>query len=166
MPEIHKPKNLKGMTLIEIVLAVAVILIISGAGLLAINPAEKRANARDTVRISDIETIERAVQEYLMDNGSYPDLAGTIRESVTLPTGNTSLDNSASGWIDTDLSKYMSRMPIDPINDATYKYSYYHTTSTYEINAVLEDITNLMLDDGGNDANVYEVGNDLTLISP
>lgn len=156
----------KGLTLVEVLVVITIIVITTSTGVLILRPQERQAEARDNVRLSDVATLERAINEFVLDNGSYPDTTMTLRESIVLPTGNTSLDNSASGWIDADLSTYTSRLPIDPINDSTYKYSYYHTLSAYEINAVLETFDTEAANDGGDDADVYEVGNDLTLLSP
>jgi hypothetical protein len=57
-------------------------------------------------------------------------------------------------------------MPIDPINDPTYYYSYFQNGSGYELNARLEFSPDLMQNDGGNDPDMYEIGNNLLLISP
>jgi hypothetical protein len=110
--------------------------------------------------------LDRAITEYKVDEGSYPDTVDTLRTSTVLPAGSTALTNVRTGWIAQNLSAYASRLPIDPINDATYFYSYYHDADTYELNARLEYNFDLMTSDGGNDPNLYEVGNNLGLITP
>ena len=159
-------KKEKGVTMVEILVVLAILMILITASTIILNPVEKKARARDNKRFSDINTLDRMINEYLIDNGSYPDLENTLRESDTLPTGNISVDNASDGWIDTDLSEYHSRLPTDPINDAIYKYYYYHNASSYELNAVLEHSLEFAQDDGGDDLDRYEIGNDLTLISP
>jgi hypothetical protein len=125
-----------------------------------------KSRARDDRRLSDINILDQAINEYLLDNGDYPDVVGTLRDSTSLPSGNTSLDNSSDGWIDADLSKYTAKLPVDPLNDATYHYSYYHNITGYELNAVLEYYTEYAQEDGGDDPDIYEMGNNTTLISP
>lgn len=159
-------KNQKGFTLFEMVLALSVFAIMTSLIILYVNPEEKRKIARDNLRISDAMLIDRLINEYRLDNGSYPDVVTLLRDSRTLPTGGISIDNSTSGWIDADFSKYNSRLPIDPINSVDYFYSYYHSVTGYELNVILEQQTELMAEDGGNDPNRYEIGNDLSLISP
>lgn len=152
--------------MVELLTALAIIMILISASTIIINPEEKKKRARDNKRLTDISTIDRAVNEFLLDNGDYPDAADTLRESTTLPSGSSALDNAAGGWIAADLSDYTSRLPVDPINDASYFYSYYHTASGYELNVILEYLTEVMQEDGGDDPARFEQGNNLTLISP
>ena len=81
--------------------------------------------------------------------------------------GGTSVDNAANGWITADFSGYTSRLPIDPVNVDPQRYYYIHNGSGYELNAVLEVLEfDLNTSDGGDDDARYELGNNLTLISP
>jgi prepilin-type N-terminal cleavage/methylation domain-containing protein len=161
-----KRNHKKGFTIVELVIVIAVIMILVTASVVLIDPVAKKKRARDNKRLSDVSTIDRAINEYLLDKGDYPDQADTLRESTTLPLGSSALVNAVGGWIAADLSKYTSRLPIDPLNDGTYHYSYYHTVSSYELDAPLEYLTEEAQNDGGDDPQVYEMGNDLTLISP
>jgi len=156
----------KGVTIVELLIAITLIAILATSSTLLLDPAEKRARARDNRRLSDISTLDRAVNEYLIDYGDYPDLFMVLRDSTTLPGGGISVDNSSAGWIDADLSSYTSHLPIDPVNDAAYRYYYYREVTSYELNAVMEILTDEAANDGGDDPARYEIGNDLTLISP
>ncbi len=155
----------KGITLLELLITVTVVLILLAASVLVINPAEKLEKARDEKRLSDISSLERIVNEYKIDNGVYPDDADALRISTALPPGNAGpLQSTTLGWIKADLSAYNTKLPTDPKNDATYFYSYQQSGPTYELNARLEHLVELSQNDGGNDPDVYEVGDDLTII--
>ena len=164
--KIPKTDNRLGLTMVEMLIIVSVIIVIFSTVLLVLNPARERAKAKDNKRLSDIALLDRVINEYLLDNGSYPDIQDVLRDSTSLPDAETiSLDNSTSGWIDQNLSKYTPRLPLDPINDTTYKYEYIHTANTYELNAVLEELTSYMQNDSGNNTAKYEFGNNLLIIN-
>jgi len=156
----------KGVTLTELLIAITLITMLATGSMILLDPVEKRAKARDNRRLNDISTLDRVINEYLIDNGDYPDLFMVLRDSTTLPGGGISVDNSSAGWIDADLSVYTSHLPIDPVNDVTYRYYYYREVTSYELNAVMEILTDEATNDGGDDPARYEIGNDLTLISP
>ena len=67
----------KGFTLLEILLVIAAIGILAAIVLVAINPNRQLAQARDTVRQSDINTIYKALEQYLLATGSYPSSVST-----------------------------------------------------------------------------------------
>jgi type II secretory pathway pseudopilin PulG len=164
-----KPPKAMGkgiVTIVEMVVVMAVLLIFMAVVLMEIDLPEKHANARDVKRVSDLSLLDSAINQYRMDNRNYPDTTNILRISTLLPSGGTQLQNASSGWIKQDMSKYLPRMPTDPLNDATYYYSYIHNSSGYELDAKLELLTNQMQNDGGNDPNMYEIGTNLMLISP
>jgi type II secretory pathway pseudopilin PulG len=162
----HTPHSQKGLTIVELILVITIILILLTTVLLFTNPAFSRSKSRDQKRLSDLQTIERILSEFRLDNGAYPDLESVIRHSNVLPTGRANLTDPRSGWIVANLIEYHTRLPIDPINDDTYRYSYIHIDDVYEINVRLEVLTSEMANDSGNDPNMYEKGTDLTLITP
>ncbi len=158
-------KNEHGFSLLELMYIVIIGSILLGATVLILRPSDLRARARDENRLSDISSLERAFGEYFLSNESYPGDADYLYVSTSLPEGAISpLFNVQSGWIKTNMSSYLTKLPVDPINDATYNYSYMQSGSTFEINAVMEYLTEYSQNDGGDDSNVYEVGNDLTII--
>lgn len=157
-------RETKGFTLIELVIATSLILLFLSGTILIVHPVEQLKKARDNKRIGDLSLIDRAITEYKVDYGVYPDAANALRTSTTLPQGNSSLTSPTSGWIKQNLSAYTTKLPIDPINDETYFYKYIQNGSTYELNAKLEYYVEQATSDGGDGATVYELGNNLTLI--
>lgn len=157
-------RKVEGFTLIELVIATSLILLFLSGTILIVHPVEQLKKGRDNRRIGDISLIDRAITEYKVDYGSYPDIADTLRISTALPQGNSSLTSPTSGWIKQDLSAYTTKLPIDPLNNETYFYKYIQAGSTYELNANLEYYFEQAAADGGDGATVYEIGNNLTLI--
>ena len=154
----------RGFTIIELTVVISLIIIVTVATLVFVNPTTNLAKSRDNKRLSDLETLDRVINEYRIDNGAYPDALGILRTSTSLPAGATSLQSSSAGWIEENLSVYTSKLPTDPKNNATYYYSYKHDITSYEINAVLEYYVVKSQNDGGNDTGKYEIGNNLTII--
>lgn len=164
---ILKPyKNESGITFIEILIVIALIMIGMSVVYMTINPLTIRKRGRDEKRISDLSVLDSAISEYVLDTGQYPDVEDTLRTSTTLPDDSSGplVNSNGVGWIKEDLTGYLVMLPIDPINDATYKYSYQHTAHGYELNAVLEYNLELAQEDNGNNDSVYEIGNILTIL--
>jgi len=64
----------KGFTLIELLVVIAVLGVLAAIVLLAVNPAEQLARARDTTRISAVTQLGRALQAYytVQSPSAYP----------------------------------------------------------------------------------------------
>lgn len=101
-----------GFTLIELMVAVAIIAIISVIGTTLFGQAQK--NARDGQRINEIGEIQNALEQFYATNNGYP-AVGTANASATV--SNISV-----------LSSYFSNNvpPSDPNNtEVSYQYTYY-----------------------------------------
>jgi type II secretory pathway pseudopilin PulG len=154
----------EGFTIMELIIVLAIGVLVLYTIFTYVDPTRARARARDSVRLSDISMIEHAVNEYFIDNRSYPDIPNVIRKSHNLPSGSTQLMAASGGWIAVDMTSYIPRLPIDPLNDTSYYYAYKRNQNGYEITARLEYETELMTSDNGNESQAYEVGNDLSII--
>ena len=181
----------KGFTLIELLIVIAILAVLSVAVVVVLNPAELLKQARDSTRISDLASVNSAVALYLTDvaspglGGADNTSCGTAGYRVTVggaatPFGISSLLGSAgattsvdgTGWVAADLMNTtggspLGRLPLDPTNNTTYYYAYACGSTTqplwYELDAKLESTkyAGYLTTDGGNNANFYEVGNNL-----
>lgn len=103
----------KGFTLLEVLLVVAVIAILAGIVIIAINPNKQLGDSRNSQRSSDVTTTLNAVYQYALDNnGSIPNVTTTATEICA--TG----ASSCTGLVDlsalTTNGKYLVSLPKDP----------------------------------------------------
>jgi prepilin-type N-terminal cleavage/methylation domain-containing protein len=107
----------KGFTLLEILLVIAAIGILASIVLIAINPNRQLAQARNLVRQADINTIQKALEQYLIDNGRYTNSVsstpGYICNTGTEQTGGST---NCSGRVDLRelVPTYIAGIPKDP----------------------------------------------------
>ncbi len=104
-------KQDKGFTLIELIIVITIIAILGASIISLINPFEIQKNSRDSVRVSNLNSISQALELYFAQNKSYPtnlDSTAKIalenfnsRISWDDPTGNCSVTYSKtnSGYI-------------------------------------------------------------------
>jgi len=117
--------NQKAFTLLEILLVIALIAILAGIVIVAINPAKQTADARNTQRISDINTILNAIYQYSIDNnGDMPDGIPTGTECPGIGSSEIcQYDASCGNYVDLSIlatnQKYLVSIPIDPQNLST-----------------------------------------------
>lgn len=108
-----KKINNKGFTLLEVLLVVAIIAILAGIVIIAINPSKNLADSRNSQRSSDVTTILNAVYQYSIDNN------GTLPSSITTTatevckTGGTCTSLVDLGDVTTN-EKYLTSIPMDP----------------------------------------------------
>ena len=103
--------NQKGFTFVELTVIMALLLAITTATVLFIGPDAQTKKARDEKRLSDISLIDRAINEFLLDNKRYPDQTDSLRQSNILPLGSPGLNNANLGWIYDDFSRYTPNLP-------------------------------------------------------
>ena len=98
-------KNKKGFTLIELLVVVAIIGILATIVLSSLSSARERA--RDATRLSDIRTIQTALELYNLETGAYPVVPGGV--SPAWSGSNTAKWATLEGLLGTTL-------PVDPLN--------------------------------------------------
>ncbi len=106
----------RGFTLIEVLLVVAIIAILAGIVIIAVNPSKQIADSQNAQRSSDVSTILNAVYQYALDNnGTLPATITTTATEVCSTTGATCSANSKVdlGVLTTN-SKYVVSIPKDP----------------------------------------------------
>lgn len=71
-----KKSGICGFTLIELLIVIAVLGVLSASVIIALNPAEKMAQARDSGRKSTMASLASALQAYYIAKGDYPAAGG------------------------------------------------------------------------------------------
>lgn len=107
-------KKQGGFTLLEVLLVVAIIAILAGIVIIAINPGKQLGDSRNSQRQADVNTVLNAVYQYSLDNN------GTIPSGVTTTATEICATGASSctGLVDlsaiTANEKYISAIPKDP----------------------------------------------------
>lgn len=115
-------KNKKGFTLLEILLAVAALVILAGIVILAINPAKQLADTRNAERWMEVNQILNATYQYTIDNGgNLPTDAPVIAATTEIcKTGVVDASCVAGPFINlkalTTNGQFLVSMPTDPKN--------------------------------------------------
>jgi type II secretion system protein G len=119
----------QGFTLIEILITIGIIGILAAGLISIINPAAQYQRTNDARRKSDLSQIQKALEAYYQDIGSYPASSNYL---IVVRGGNSVTWGSA--WL-----PYMGTLPKDP-RSPTREYVYYSTSDgqTYYIYASLE----------------------------
>lgn len=123
-------KNQKGFTLIELLVVIAIIGLLSSIVLASLSSA--RSRARDSKRISEIRSVEKALQIYaLNNNGNYPvsnitSVSQVLNPDGTINCSSSLLVNNNNDLYDTLIaSKALSSKPSnDPMASKGYCYVY------------------------------------------
>ena len=174
----------KGFTLIELLIVIGILAILTAAVVVVLNPAELLKQARDSQRMSDLDSVKSAVSLYLA-TASTPDLTEGITGDAARTTAATSTYNpfttitnysissttaiNGTGWVtvklsDTSGGSPLSALPLDPVNNTNYFYGWAadESANTFELDARLESskYSGKMTTDGGSSADFYEIGTD------
>jgi len=98
-----------GFTLIEMLIGIGILAIISAIVIIAINPGQQFAQARDTQRQNDVKAILDAVQENLISNKGIFKCPGQ-----SLPAHNTPISSAGLDICDCLVPLYIAALPINP----------------------------------------------------
>ncbi len=136
-----------GFTLIELLVVIAVIGILASVVLASLNSA--RGKARDAKRIADLAEMRKAIEFYYDDRGYYPP------SRCGWDCNDYRYSSDVNDWnaLAAELAPYISKLPVDPINNlngpwgnGNYSYSYgnvgrYTQRVQYDLTAQLESTT-------------------------
>ena len=112
-----KGKTMKGFTLIEILVVVALIAILTAITFIAINPAKNFADTRNAQRSSDVGQILNAVTQYTSESGhTLATLTGAGTAVPQCSVGALHIGTD-SGLVDLNglVDAYIVGIPWDPI---------------------------------------------------
>lgn len=131
-----------GFTLIELLVVIAIIGLL--ASIIFASLASARVKARDARRVSDLQQIQRALELYYADNGTYP--AGGAGSDRGCWVNNVTTDLACNPLGTLIVAGKMRSVPHDPGTN-TYAgsgcggaqfYSYWSNGQTYLLGAVSE----------------------------
>lgn len=119
-----------GFTLIELLITIAVIGVLAAGAVLLLDPAAQFQKANDARRKADLSQIEKAIEQYYQDVGSYPSQYAANDYRIK------GLDGNVVGW-GSAWAPYMGNLPADPSNPSK-NYVYVSTGQAYYIYASLD----------------------------
>lgn len=168
-------KSALGFTLVELLVVIAIIAILAAVVVLIINPLELTRRGRDAARLTDLANLQGAINVAVQESTGSGAVTVLCQVAGTYPCNGSSHSgtraSNGTGWVKTDLSSQKSvsvaTLPVDPVNTATYHYTYCANNDAWEIDTVLESDQQRakMTTDGGNESDKYETGSSLTLIN-
>lgn len=138
---VRKIERKKGFTLLEIMVAVSIMMIISGVSLASFTFSQRKS--RDARRKSDLSQIARALQVFNEDFGRYPlDTNGEIIGCQPDDDESDELEDCAWGDVfaaypNATYQLYMSKLPEDP--KTSYDYYYASDGDNFNLYAGLEN---------------------------
>jgi prepilin-type N-terminal cleavage/methylation domain-containing protein len=131
--------NKKGFTLIELLLVIVIISILVAAVLVAIDPAKRLADTRDSRRWEDMRSLLDTVLKYMVDNeGDYPNgIDATTTSSQVLGTSVSGCDTTCTATTTVSacldfgpsaiglVGPYIAKIPFDPKTGSNANTDYY-----------------------------------------
>lgn len=135
-------RKIRGFTLVEMLIVIAVIGVLAVAVLSAINPVEQMRKARDTRRRSSAAELLNAIERYYTTNESNPEAF----EDNVLIGGDDTCDSATANAIDADsLADLVSSSELKPefverITADESNYLYVGIDTTTELAAVCYQI--------------------------
>ena len=128
--------NNKAFTLIELIIAIAIIAILAALSFTAVDPGRRIGNANDDKRLTEANSIEEAINKYTADNLILPPSIASITDTFPYMITNTNIVGNINCGavlnigkinIGTELEDYLPTIPIDPsITDETTEGTGYY----------------------------------------
>lgn len=132
MKNTYFSSDTKGFTLIEILLVIGIIAVLATVVIVALDPAKRFKDARDSRRFSDMQSILSAVQQYIVDNkgvlpagvDTYERQIGTENSGCELAYGICSANLPYCIDLSTPLARYLKALPYDPATGSPERTHY------------------------------------------
>ncbi|MCL4354333.1 type II secretion system GspH family protein [Patescibacteria group bacterium] len=121
-------KKQLGFTLVELLVVVGILSVISVGAISILNPSEQFKKASDARKKADLSQIQKALESFYEDNGSYPEINGSGDFRIKALNGN--VVDWGTSW-----QPYMNILPKSP--SGTYVY-YSSGGQSYYLYASLE----------------------------
>lgn len=144
-----------GFTLVELIVVITILAILWTIAFVSLIGFQK--TAREATRMSDLNTIAKALEFYYTQENHYPDPTN----SFTITFSGSTAWNQWTFWIDTQrITRRISHVPTDPLTNNEYAYSTTNTRQEYELWAISESLltqtnSNLLFPNRANAANAY-----------
>ena len=130
-------KNKSGFTIVELLVVIVVIAILATVMYISYNGIQART--RDDRRLTDVANIEKAMELYYSDNGSYPVPTGATGSTINggwYSSGDSSWNMLSGLLVGSDA---INAVPVDPINTnasiltslARYNYAIFVSAGGY-----------------------------------
>jgi len=129
-----KTKKLSAFTLVELIITIVILSILSTIAFLSFNSYS--SSSRDSVRLSDINSINKSLELYQVNVWRYPDPTNVY---MTVTYSWWAIFEQWKLW-DTVITAIwkISKKPVDPLKNTEYTYSANMNNSTYQLKADLE----------------------------
>lgn len=113
-----KNQRQAGFTLLEVLLVVAIIAILAGIVIIAINPGKNLGDSRNSQRSADVNTILNGVYQYALDNNGTLPTGITTTATEICNTGTIAATCTSGSLVDLSVvtanGKYLVSVPKDP----------------------------------------------------
>lgn len=182
----------RSFTLIELLIVIAIVAILSVVVVLALNPAELLKQARDSSRLSDMDTLNRALSLFVVDSpgGSLGNTAltylslsdpaatstaGTDCSGLGFPAGyfhcaasSTLKKIDGTGWIPVNIASIssgspLSQLPVDPTNTSSTHLFYSYFPGSGAFKVVSVPESSEYVSQAAQNPQSFQSGNNLAL---
>ena len=123
----------KAFTLVELIVVITILSVLATVAFISFQ--WYAASSRDSVRLSDIKSMEKVINLYRLTNSKYP--TPNAETSITY-SGSTAWIQWVFGTNSYTKNTNLSDVPVDPITELPYAYSVTNIKTEYQIAAVLE----------------------------
>ncbi len=130
-----------GFTLIEVLITMAIIGMLYSISIYGVKTA--RARARDGERIADLNRVQGVLVQYYSIEKTYPTSNNVYTDDLNV----------------LKTEKYLTALPVDPINNGENIYSYYNSSDNFALRAKMEAGNAKAKNDNGKSPDYYETGN-------